>query len=73
MLPDIGVNMVKLIFTRKHVNGHVSVGSAVFISREKAVAAVATWNTNLWSYVIVSVKPCNAPVAGYVASNGQII
>ena len=66
--------MVKLILTRKHIpSGNMSIVSVRFVSSDKALAAIATWNTDLWEYVIVSVKPCYTGRDGYVASNGQLI
>lgn len=65
--------MVKLTFQRAHVSGHVSVGSTVFISRDKAIAAIASWQSDVWTYTIVSIERVAPPKAGSVTYAGQII
>ena len=65
--------MVKLNFRREHVSGNVSIGSTMFISENKALAAIAGWSNEFWTYTIVSIERIVGPKSSYVASNGQLV
>jgi hypothetical protein len=65
--------MVELTLRREHVNGHMSFVTVAFVSLDKAIAAIATWNSKLWFYTIVGVDYGCRGDGHYVTCNGQLI